>query len=105
MTDITSHLLGAPQQSGDIDPMIKSPKLLESDQAMRAAAIQFEAAFLTEMLKHSGLGQMPEAFNGGVGEEGFSSFLTQEYAKAIASTRSTGIADQIYQVLKERSQR
>jgi Rod binding domain-containing protein len=70
---------------------------------MRAAAQAFEATFVAEMLKHTGLGKMPETFNGGAGEAGFSGFLTQEYADLIASTGRIGIADQVYATLKARS--
>jgi len=66
---------------------------------IRAAAERFEAVFLTEMLSHSGLGQMREHFNGGVGERGFSGFLVREYAERIAATGTTGIADRIFEAL------
>ena len=105
MTDITSHIIGR-GQNGALDERVeRSAQVLKSDEAMRAAAIKFEATFLAEMLKHTGLGEMPEGFNGGAGEAGFSDFLVHEYAESIASTRSTGLADQIYQALKERSQK
>jgi Rod binding domain-containing protein len=70
---------------------------------LRAEAERFEAAFLAEMLRHSGLGQMPESFNGGPGEAAFAGSLVQEYANRIAATGTLGIADRIYQTLVERS--
>jgi Rod binding domain-containing protein len=105
MTDITTHIIGRGQSATLDNQVDRSAQFLESDQAMRAAAIKFEATFLAEMLKHTGLGEMPDGFNGGHGEAGFSDFLVHEYAESIASTRSTGLADQIYQALKERSQK
>ncbi len=70
---------------------------------LRAEAERFEAAFLAEMLRHSGLGRMPESFNGGAGEAAFAGSLVQEYANRIAATGTLGIAEQIYNNLVERS--
>lgn len=105
MTDITSHIIDGSQTKPLNEMIDRSARVLKSDQAMRVAAEKFEATFLAEMLKHTGLGKMPEGFNGGPGEAAFSDFLVHEYAGSIAKTRSTGLADQIYQALKERSQR
>ena len=69
---------------------------------LRAEAERFEAAFLAEMLRHSGLGRMPESFNGGAGEAAFAGSLVQEYASRIAATGTLGIAEQIYNTLVER---
>ncbi len=70
---------------------------------LRAEAERFEAAFLAEMLRHSGLGRMPESLNGGAGEQAFAGSLVQEYANLIAATGTLGIAEQIYHTLVERS--
>ena len=69
---------------------------------LRAEAERFEAAFLAEMLRHTGLGRMPESFNGGAGEAAFAGTLVQEYANRIAASGTLGIADQIYNTLIER---
>lgn len=61
------------------------------DPRLAEVARQFEATFLAEMLKHTGLGKMPESWNGGVGEQGFSDFLVREYADQIARERPLGI--------------
>ncbi|MFQ5567803.1 MAG: rod-binding protein [Paracoccaceae bacterium] len=66
---------------------------------LRAEAERFEAAFLAEMLRHSGLGRMPETFNGGPGEAAFAGTLVQEYATRIAATGRLGIAERIYDSL------
>ena len=70
---------------------------------LRAEAERFEAAFLAEMLRHSGLGRVPESFNGGAGEKAFAGSLVQEYANRIAATGTLGIAEQIYRTLLDRS--
>ncbi len=73
------------------------------DQELWRIAEEFEAVFLGEMLKHTGLGQMPEHFNGGVGERGFSGMLVQEYAAEIARGGSIGLAEHIYRTLLDRA--
>ena len=40
-----------------------------SDDALKDAAQKLEATFLAEMLKHAGVGETPDGFGGGVGEE------------------------------------
>lgn len=70
---------------------------------LRAAAEAFEAAFLAEMLRHAGLGRMPEAFNGGAGEAGFAGTLVEEYARHIARSGGLGLADEIHASLLARA--
>lgn len=81
------------------------PAASPSETSMRVAAQKLEASFLSEMLKHTGVGRMPEGFNGGAGEAAFSDFLVHEYADAISTGQSIGLADQIYRELAERAQR
>ena len=71
------------------------------EAAIRAAAKEFEAVFLAEMLKHTGLGRPPESFGGGVGEAQFAPFLVREYASAIAERGGLGIAERIAAALIE----
>ena len=104
MTDIISHIIDMPRSVQVTDAGKTVDDAAASDMALRSVAEKFEAVFLSEMLKHTGLGEMPEAFNGGVGEAAFSDFLVHEYAEAIAKTNSTGLADQVYRAMKERSQ-
>jgi peptidoglycan hydrolase FlgJ len=68
----------------------------------RASAEAFEAVFLAEMLKHSGVNALPGGFGGGAGEEAFASFLTQEYARLLAARGGIGLADQIFEAIKAR---
>lgn len=74
----------------------------QADAQAREAAQAFEAAFLAEMLKHSGLNEMPSSFGGGAGEEAFTSFLTQEYAELMSERGGVGIAEQVFETLKAR---
>jgi Rod binding domain-containing protein len=73
------------------------------DAEAHKAAQAFEAAFLSEMLKYTGLNAEPESFGGGAGEEAFASLLTDEYAKLLAERGGIGLAEQIFEVLKQRT--
>lgn len=68
------------------------------------AARELEATFLAEMLKSAGLGETPEAFGGGAGEEQFGSFLRMEQARAIVGAGGIGLAQSLFEALKERSE-
>ncbi len=78
---------------------IDSPK----DRVLMQKAQALEASFLAEMLGHAGLGAAPESFNGGIGEEQFSSFLREQQAKAMVEKGGIGLAEQIFHSLKERA--
>lgn len=66
---------------------------------IRKAAIAFEAMFVADMLKHSGLGKAPEEFGGGQGESAFASFLTRAYAEKIAESGSLGLSEAIVRAI------
>jgi len=61
-----------------------------------------EASFLAEMLGHAGLGAVPDGFGGGAGEDQFASFLRAEQAKAMAAKGGIGLAQSIFESLKNR---
>ncbi|HMQ93641.1 MAG TPA: rod-binding protein [Amaricoccus sp.] len=73
-----------------------------AETAARAAAEAFEAAFLAEMLKYTGMNSQPDGFGGGAGEEAFSGFLTEEYARLMAARGGIGLAERIFEILKQR---
>lgn len=61
-----------------------------------AVAKDFEAMFMTEMLKPMFAELKPnETFGGGKGEEIFSGMMLQEYGKMMAETGQIGIADSV----------
>ncbi len=72
------------------------------DAALRRAALELEANFLSLMLKESGIADSG-AFGGGVGEEQFSSFLRDIHAREMAEAGGIGLAESIFQALKARS--
>lgn len=60
------------------------------------ASQQFEAVFLTEMMKPMFEGLSTDGmFGGGKGEEIFRSLLLQEYGKKVAQTGGIGLSTQI----------
>lgn len=76
-----------------------SPTASGDADAARATAEAFEAAFLAEMLKHTGVNATPESLGGGAGEDAFSSFLTGEYARLIAARGGVGLAEHIFNAI------
>lgn len=64
-------------------------------------ARELEAAFLAEMLAHSGLDEMQGAFGGGEGEAQFTSFLRQEQARLIVEKGGIGLAELIFKTMAE----
>jgi Rod binding domain-containing protein len=80
-----------------------APAPAPEDAPAHAAARRFEAAFLAEMLKHTGLNATSATFGGGAGEEAFASLLTDEYARLLAERGGIGLAEQVFELLKQRS--
>jgi len=59
-------------------------------------AKEFEAMFMSQMLKPMFEGIKPNAmFGGGKGEEIFNGFMIEEYGKMMAETGDLGIADSV----------
>ncbi len=82
---------------------LQGPSKSKTDDALRQVAIDLEATFLSEMLKHAGVGKTSETFGGGIGEDQFASFLRNAQADEIASRGGLGLAESIFNSLKERS--
>ena len=65
-------------------------------EKIEKAAEEFEAVFVTEMLKPMFEGiETNDMFGGGKGEEIFRGFMLQEYGKKLAGMGTLGIADNI----------
>jgi len=83
-----------------------SPRLSGSDHTgearLREAATSLEAAFLSEMLKAASFGASAGAFGGGQGEEQFQSFLRDAQATEMAKAGGIGLAESLFDALKER---
>ena len=75
----------------------------QRDQALMEAAQNLEAAFLSEMLQSAGLGKTSPQFGGGAGEDQFSSLLISEQAKHIVKGGGVGLAQSLFDALKEQN--
>jgi Rod binding domain-containing protein len=73
------------------------------DRSLHKAAQALEASFLAEMLKAAGLGKTSGQFGGGQGEDQFASFLVQEQAKQMVEAGGIGLAEALFESLKEKS--
>ena len=79
----------------------KSAATQTAEQTLRQKAVDLEASFLSEMLKHAGFGAARESFGGGIGEEQFASFLREEHANALAQKGGIGLAESIFRALQK----
>lgn len=101
------------QSRGPIDVVNpKAGRLTSSESAkpqeeqIREAAQEFESVFLFQMLKQvrNSIHKEEEGImNGGMGEEMFTGLLDEEYAKVMAKSNSTGLADVIYQQMSRKA--
>ena len=73
------------------------------DTRLREAAQKLEVAFLAEMLKSAGLGEARQGLGGGAGEEQFTSFLVEAQAREMVQAGGIGLAESLFQALKERA--
>lgn len=70
---------------------------------LRATAVQLEAQFLSEMLKHAGFDGPDSDFSGGAGAAQFGSFLRDAQASRMAGSGGVGLAETIFRSLQERA--
>ncbi len=83
-------------QAAALDKQGKAPV----DQRAMEKAREFEAVFVAQMLNFSGL---DDALKGdsGFGGDAFSSMLLEQYAQKIVEKGGFGLADRIYDQLKD----
>lgn len=81
----------------------RSRDVTAEEARMRETAEAFEASFLADVLANSGINAMPDSFGGGAGEDAFSSLLTREYGRLLAERGGVGLAEQVFDLLKQRS--
>ena len=86
-----------------IDPTPALPPQRQTDSALRTAARALEAQFLSVMLQAAGLGAARESFGGGIGEAQMTSFLADAQAQALVQRGGIGLAESIFNALRERS--
>lgn len=81
------------------ETIYKDGKAEPSDAAIKQAAEEFEAAFITQVLIHSGLGKAL-TMNGGEQMQAFSSFYLEAIAKDMAAQGGLGLAQTFYDKMK-----
>ena len=87
---VRSKLVSATTASTD------TPRPTSDPAAARAAAEEFEAVFLSQMLSHMVAGiETDGPFGGGQAEEVFRSLLVNEYGRLATAGGGIGIADQV----------
>jgi Rod binding domain-containing protein len=80
-----------------------APSFSQRETQMMDVAKSLEAAFLSEMLAAAGIGQTPEAFGGGAGEDQFASFLRDEQAKQMTEAGGIGLAQSLFDAMIAKS--
>jgi len=102
--DQTSFSLGQNKQYQINNKLnaIKNSGEPQNIEAIKESAQEFEAVFLSQMVKtmFEGINVDP-LFGGGKGEDMFQSLLIQEYGKEMASAGGIGIADHVARQLVE----
>ncbi|MGJ8609774.1 MAG: rod-binding protein [Octadecabacter sp.] len=83
-------------------PPASAPAESREDTLM-AVAQSLEAAFLSEMLKSAGVGETPQDFGGGAGEDQFASFLREEQAKQMVQAGGIGLAQSMFDAMIAKS--
>jgi len=83
-------------------PTMQIAKRSVVEEKLWDAAQTLEAQFLATMLAEAKLGETPSAFGGGHGEEHFASFLRDEHATAMVEQGGIGLAEAIFNELKDR---
>ena len=82
-----------------ITPTHSSSFQRDTTENLRHLSRELEAQFIAEMLKGAGLGEVPEEFGGGIGEEQFTSFLREQQALAMTNAGGFGLAEAIFRSL------
>ncbi len=79
----------------------REPPDTQKHAALRKAAVELEAAFLTEMLKSAGFGKARDAYGGGTGEDQFNSLLIRAQAEQMTLAGGIGLAESLFHALLE----
>lgn len=99
-TSSLAALQSSQAQTAEKVQNLKETARLKNDEALTEAARDFEAMFITEMMKPMFEELKPDPmFGGGKGEEVFFGMMLDEYGKIMSQTGQIGIADSIKQEL------
>ena len=72
------------------------------DAQLKEQAREFEAVFVSQMLKHTGLTEALSGEGEKFGGEAFASMLTDQFAADLVEDGGFGLAEEIYQQLLEK---
>jgi Rod binding domain-containing protein len=101
-TNLTPQTSAALMQMAQADPakLARAVEASKQDAALARAASDFEAMFLTEMIKPM-FDSVPvdDTFGGGKGEDVFRGFLINEYGKLMSAQGGIGLASQVKEAL------
>jgi len=99
MTTVTPPM-ALNQKSAKPPVITDAPADQNRREILQKKARDFEAAFIAEMLAHAGF---EKALSGasGFGGETFSRMLVEDYAQTIADAGGFGLAEKIYDQLKD----
>lgn len=88
--------LGENQKTLDAAAALDRARATRDQRRIDEAAQDFEAVFISEMLKPMfNMVEVDETFGGGKGEEVFRDLMVQEYGKSIAKQGGIGLSAQI----------
>ncbi|WP_424438664.1 rod-binding protein [Planktotalea sp.] len=77
-------------------PLVPNALATASPMALQSKDLtvgqKLESVFLAEMLKAAGVGETPDAFGGGAGEDQFASFLREAQAREMVRAGGLGLA-------------
>lgn len=91
--------------SYDIAMMRAKQASPDSADKTKAAAKDFEAVFISQMMSHMFEGvETDPVFGGGQGEDMFRGMLVQEYGKQMAQGQGIGISDQLQKMMIQMQQ-
>lgn len=100
----TSNLQSTMQQAASRNDQARMQQMSQNLQQMNpkkmdkinAAAKDFEAVFISQMMSHMFSSvEVDPMFGGGQGEEMFRSMMVEEYGKQLAASGGIGIAEQV----------
>ncbi|PJB73097.1 MAG: flagellar biosynthesis protein FlgJ [Alphaproteobacteria bacterium CG_4_9_14_3_um_filter_47_13] len=92
-----SLMQAAQQQARAKAQMLEQQSTIRNFDKIEESAKEFEAVFLSEMLKpmFAEINKSDPLFGGGHGEEIFNGFMVQEYGKIMAEHGGIGIAEHV----------
>lgn len=103
MADALSGLSNATltQQVGRVQQAADQTSTATTPDEVGAAAQEFEAVFLAQMLNHmfAGVDLSNGPFGGGPGERAFKALMVDEYAKLTTRAGGVGIADNVMRTM------